>query len=86
MGFIDCIKNNPVILMEGALGERLKREYGIIFDENVAMASLVYKGEGRAALLNLWTGYIKNAQKYGFPLCGNHALPARSRRACEGRK
>lgn len=29
-------------LMEGALGERLKREYHLTFDEHVDMAGLVY--------------------------------------------
>ena len=53
--------------MEGALGERLKREYNITFDENVAMAGLIYTEQGRKALSELWSGYIEIAQKYGFP-------------------
>lgn len=65
--FIDCIKNNPVILMEGALGERLKREYGIVFDEHVAMASLVYSAKGRDSLLKLWNEYIDIAKRHDFP-------------------
>ena len=28
MNFKDCIDSYPFILMEGALGERLKREFG----------------------------------------------------------
>ena len=36
--------------MEGAIGERLKKEYGIVFDDNVAMASLVYSKKGRDTL------------------------------------
>lgn len=31
MNFRDCINQNQFILMEGALGERLKREYGLPF-------------------------------------------------------
>ena len=53
--------------MEGALGERLKREYNITFDEHVAMAGLIYSEQGRKALSELWTGYIEIAKKYGFP-------------------
>lgn len=67
MNFRDCIKNNPIVLMEGALGERLKREYGIVFDEHVAMASLVYNEKGRNALQELWSEYIEIARKYSFP-------------------
>ena len=33
MNFRDCINQNQFILMEGALGERLKREYGLTFGE-----------------------------------------------------
>ena len=36
--------------MEGALGERLKREYHLAFDKNVVMAGLVYSENGRNAL------------------------------------
>lgn len=39
MSFTECISQNKTIFMEGALGERLKREYGLTFDENVAMAN-----------------------------------------------
>lgn len=40
MSFIECMRKNPNILMEGALGERLKREYGLEFDVTVAMANV----------------------------------------------
>ena len=47
MYFRECIKNHPGILMEGALGERLKREYGLKIDGTVAMANLIYDEVGR---------------------------------------
>ena len=53
--------------MEGALGERLKREYGLKIDGTVAMANLVYEESGRAALLNLWSEYIDIARRYQLP-------------------
>lgn len=40
MDFMACYSKTPVILMEGALGERLKREYGICFDETLGLAGL----------------------------------------------
>lgn len=67
MGFVECVKMNSDILMEGALGERLKREYGLKMDEAVAMASLVYTDDGRVALSNLWNEYIAIARKYQLP-------------------
>ena len=67
MSFRDCIKTNRTILMEGALGERLKREYGLSFDENIAMSNLIYTQDGASALSNLWNEYIDIARKYHLP-------------------
>lgn len=67
MNFSECMDRGGKVLMEGALGERLKREYGLLFDEYVAMAGLVYTQEGRSALKELWNGYIAIAKKYRVP-------------------
>ena len=67
MNFSECMERNSKVLMEGALGERLKREYGLLFDEQVAMAGLVYAKEGRTALKELWNGYLSIAKKYRVP-------------------
>ena len=67
MSFIQCIKQSNSVLMEGALGERLKREYGLIPDKDLAWAKLVYDPKGRLALRCLWLQYIKIAQKYALP-------------------
>ena len=67
MDIRDCLKTNKFLLMEGALGERLKREYGLSLDENVAMANLIYDKKGCMALQNLWNEYIEIARKYRLP-------------------
>ena len=67
MTFRDCINQNKFILMEGALGERLKREYGLIFDEHIAMAGLVYEEKGASALTALWQEYIDIARENQLP-------------------
>lgn len=67
MSFQECMKTHFDILMEGALGERLKREYGLEIDGPVALASLVYTDTGRGALSNLWNEYIAIARKYHLP-------------------
>lgn len=67
MSFTNCFDTNEIILMEGALGERMKREYGLSFDDNVALAGLVYSEKGRNALKELWTQYADIAYRYGFP-------------------
>ena len=53
--------------MEGALGERLKREFCVAFDEDVAMAGLVYRQRSRSALKKLWNGYLDIAKESGLP-------------------
>ena len=51
MSIKNCLLQNQSILMEGALGERLKREYHLAFDDKVAMANLVYTKEGQDACM-----------------------------------
>ena len=56
MEFETCLASHSSVLMEGALGERLKREYGLTINGSVAMADLIYSQQGRVALETLWRG------------------------------
>lgn len=67
MRFVWALKKYPRVLMEGALGERLKREYGLVFDEKITMAGFVYQEKGMQALSNLWKEYAGIADKYKVP-------------------
>lgn len=67
MNFAECIKSRKNILMEGALGERLKREFLLSFDENVVMSGLVYSNDGRSALKKLWSEYAEIAEDHNMP-------------------
>lgn len=67
MNFTDCMKMERPLLLEGALGERLKREYGLIFDKDLDMSPLVYSESGRAALSRLWKEYMDIAKEYELP-------------------
>lgn len=67
MTFIECMESQKSILMEGALGERLKREYHLKFDTNVDMAGFVYSEAGRIALRKLWNEYAEIAKTYHLP-------------------
>ncbi len=67
MSFDSCYEKSPVILMEGALGERLKREYNFRYDDNVALANIIYRSGGKKALCELWNQYIDVAKNYNFP-------------------
>lgn len=63
----DRLEAGNTLLMEGALGERLKREFGLDISSDVGMASLVYNTEGRNALRSLWLQYLSTAKEYGLP-------------------
>lgn len=67
MTFNECIESQKSILMEGALGERLKREYYLKFDTYVDMAGFVNSEVGRIALRNLWNEYAEIAKTYNLP-------------------
>ena len=67
MDIKSCFLSGNTIIMEGALGERLKREYHIPFNEYVMWAGLVYQEAGRTALNELWGQYIKIAENYDLP-------------------
>lgn len=67
MDFAACFSRRTSLLMEGALGERLKREFLLPLDEQVALAGLVYTRDGQNALNLLWSEYAAIAQKYRLP-------------------
>lgn len=65
--FESCIIERGKILMEGAFGERLKREYTVTFDPHVDMTRMIEQEEGRRALHKLYLEYAGIAEKYGLP-------------------
>ena len=62
-----CLAYTPYLLMEGALGERLKREFHLRIDGPVGMADLIYLKSGRKALQTLWQEYRSIAEAYRLP-------------------
>ena len=67
MTLSECFEKNQIILMEGALGERLKREYGLQPDPEIALASLILEDNGKRALHEIWMQYLNIAKKYQLP-------------------
>ena len=61
--------------MEGALGERLKREYGLTMDPHITMSGFYRTKLESSALKALWNQYIDIARRYGFPFLA--ATPTR---------
>lgn len=75
MDFERCVRGSRRILMEGALGERLKGEYGLTPDPDIALAAVIDTPAGREALAALWGEYIAIAKAHGLPLLA--ATPTR---------
>ena len=59
---------SPLILMEGALGERLKREYHMDIGGTLAMAPLYKQKPAADALRALWGEYAAVAAEFRLPL------------------
>jgi S-methylmethionine-dependent homocysteine/selenocysteine methylase len=68
MNFIDCYNSNEAILIEGALGVRLRNEYSIMPDKDVSNASLIYQDDARKAIKEIFSQYIQIAEAYQFPI------------------
>lgn len=64
----ECVRRSELILMEGALGQRLKEEFNLEPHEWVMLADMIYRPAGRAALEQLWGEYRDIADKYSLPL------------------
>lgn len=75
MSLEQCFEGEKRIMMEGALGERLKREYRLEPDLHVALAAMVETEQGRTALRALWGEYRSIAQAHGLPFLA--ATPTR---------
>lgn len=66
--FLTCYNTSPVILTEGAIGERLKREHNINIEGTVGFSDLLYDPVFRKAIKDIYLEYTSIAQKYGLPL------------------
>ena len=75
MGMRECLETHSVILMEGALGERLKREYRLAMNRYITMGDFYRTKTEANALKALWNQYIDVARRYGFPFLA--ATPTR---------
>ena len=65
--FSAAFARGEIFLMEGALGERLKRDYGLLPHPNVALAIHGITEGGRTTLKDLWTEYASIAHDHGLP-------------------
>ena len=66
--FIDCFNTNRFILTEGAVGQRVEREFFQKPNADISYASLLYDPDGRAALSAVYGSYLQVAEDYHLPI------------------
>lgn len=65
---IELIKNNTMILTEGAVVERLRRTFNIKCDDFIVYAGAIYDKTTREILKGIYKEYIEIAIKYSLPI------------------
>lgn len=68
MDFRSCYQSGRLIMTEGALGIRLRKEHGIVYDSEVANASLIYREDARVAIEEITNQYLQIAGNYQLPM------------------
>lgn len=68
MSFLSCFNTAPFILTEGAIVERLKKEFNIKMDDDIVHAGLIYNDKQADILKGIYKQYIDIAVKYDLPI------------------
>ena len=66
--FVSTYERSPIMLTEGAVGQRLEHEYGLLPDKDIMYAGLLYSNEGRKALSSIYNQYLHIAEIYELPI------------------
>ncbi|MFX1326773.1 MAG: homocysteine S-methyltransferase family protein [Promethearchaeota archaeon] len=62
------ISENPLILAEGAVIERIKREFKFELNQYIENASMIYDYQGKKILDKIYNQYISVAHKFNLPI------------------
>lgn len=68
MNFRECYQSGRIIMTEGALGIRLRNEYGIVYDSEVTNANLIYREDAQQAISKITNQYLDIATRYQLPM------------------
>jgi len=66
--FETTFHKSPIILTEGAIVERLRREYNITLDEHIVHAGLIYNDTYREVLAGIYKQYLDIAEAFQLPI------------------
>ncbi len=68
MTFCDVLRRAPVVLTEGAVIERLRRDRAVTLGPHVLNLALLYDADGRRRLTRLYRQYLDIGQAYNLPM------------------
>lgn len=68
ISFPDLLATSPVILGEGAVIERLRRNPAIVLDPHVVNSALIYQPASRKALADICREYLDIGRQFDLPL------------------
>lgn len=68
MDFINTINKSSLIFTEGAVVERLRREFNVKLNQHIDHSGLIYDLQGRRILRKIYKQYIDIVQKSNFPM------------------
>jgi len=68
MSLKEALEQYPLILTEGSVIERLKREFHYPLDELLSNAPMIYTAEGKILLENIYKEYIDIANSSNLPI------------------
>ena len=66
--FSELIDSRRLILTEGAVIERLRRDESVTLDPHVLHAGMIYDEAGRAALERIYRSYLDVGREFGMPM------------------
>jgi len=68
VSFAQILENSPVILAEGAVIERLRRNAALELDPYLVNSAFIYEDAKRAALESICRQYLDIGREFGLPL------------------
>lgn len=68
MSFEETVRSRPWLITEGAVIERLRREFSVPLDPWVHHAGFVYDRQGRHVLENVYGQYLSIGRRAGVPM------------------
>jgi homocysteine S-methyltransferase len=68
VGFLDTMQTEPLILTEGALIERLRRDPTAALNPHILHAGFIYDDRGREALRRLYRQYLDISSAFRLPM------------------